>query len=160
MTATSQAHEIETISQAGSSPSNNDCASPMLLRAGLGSDSLTGSSKHHWGNDRRLPSPCLVFLQNPGTRDNAKVPYRFYSGRRPVMGTPWQGGVSAPQAQTGWSSRQSVETTFRDIVPHRPPRRFAPPLLSKEGNTLFFFLDLGNSPIKPAPTGVHRSLQV
>ena len=38
---------------------------------------------------------------------------------------PRRGGVAAPQAQTGWSFQVSYA---------RPPRRFAPPLLFKEGN--------------------------
>src|SRR5438874_5835828 len=69
--ATSQAHEMETISQAGSSQSNNDCVSPMLLRAGLGSDSLTGSEAP-LGIRPTLTVTVSPVLQNPEKGNNAK----------------------------------------------------------------------------------------
>ena len=66
----------------------------MLWRTGLGSNSFTGSKKHHWGYDLRLPLP-VAFLYNTLSWRKYKVPYCYGAGQQDSSGYSF--------AKEGWT---------------------------------------------------------
>src|SRR5215510_14768436 len=89
-------HKME-ISQAGSSPRNHYCASPMLWRTGLGSNSFTGSPKQApMGIRPTLTVAVPVFYNTCGAWTNRKVPYCYGAGTRQLCILLREGGVAAP----------------------------------------------------------------
>src|SRR6266850_2748049 len=67
-------------------------ASPMLLRTGLGSNSLTGSPKQAPMGKRptlTVADPDFLVHVMDWTGPGSKVPYCYWSGRRTVGDTPW-----------------------------------------------------------------------
>ena len=64
---------------------NRCCASPMLWRTGLESNSLTGSSIKHWACDLHLPSPSPTCGTRWGRR-HLKVPSCYGAGQQAKLG--------------------------------------------------------------------------
>src|SRR5437870_4217371 len=107
------------LSQAGSSQQKNCCASPMLLRTGLGSNSLSGSPKQApMGKRPTLTVAVLGFLVHVMDWTGAsKVPYCYWSGRRTVGDTPCKGGVAAA---TNKKFAKPTESAADGVVAYKP----------------------------------------